>query len=427
MAHSSRTLVRPNLAQSRPHLFALGLVAILATYALAVAPAALGAEPGQTADVPRIMNGPEPRDGTHELQLEEIWRRGGEDDEDVLLGIITSVKTDSEGNLYVLDAQLMEVKVFDAEGELTGTLGRQGEGPGEFTNAQQLTLLPGGESIGVAQTFPGKLVCLKLDGTPDGEITMGNPTAGGFVALINTACAGDNLVVSGIAGAFDQTTMTLDRHHFVRSYDRDGTLLQEYFSKDVSWDLNGSFTMRELENDFVWWRLAVDPQGRVLVGEPREDYLVSVYNRDGSLERVFGREYETWKRNEDITARFESMMEAQSRQLPPGTELEVAENAQDIWGIHCHNDGTYWVTTSRGMYTPPEGVFTAWDVFSAEGEYIKEMVAKVPGKPGVDLLFMTDHGYAVMVTGFWDAAMAVMGVAQDGEAEPMEIICYRIM
>ena len=34
------------------------------------------------------------------------------------------------------------------------------------------------------------------------------------------------------------------------------------------------------------------------------------------------------------------------------------------------------------------------------GEYLKQVVAKVPGRPGTDLLFMTDHGYAVMVTGF---------------------------
>ena len=37
--------------------------------------------PDLTADeVPHVMAGAEARDGVQELQLEEIWRRGGEDD-----------------------------------------------------------------------------------------------------------------------------------------------------------------------------------------------------------------------------------------------------------------------------------------------------------------------------------------------------------
>ena len=35
-------------------------------------------------------------------------------------------------------------------------------------------LLPGGDAVGVAQMFPGKLVCLNLDGTPAGEIQIGD-------------------------------------------------------------------------------------------------------------------------------------------------------------------------------------------------------------------------------------------------------------
>jgi len=234
-------------------------------------------------------------------------------------------------------------------------------------------------------------------------------------------------VVSGIDIAFNQAELSMDRHHFVRSYDRTGAMLAEYHTKDVHWTFDSSFVMREIESDFVWWRMGVAPDGRVVIGEPRDDYVVSVYAPDGTLERTFSREYDSWKRNEAITERFQKMIEAQSQQLPPGSGREIAEYEQDIWGVHCAADGTYWVTTSRAMYVPPEGTFTAWDVFSPDGEYLKQVVAKVPGKPGTDLLFMTDHGYAVMVTGFWDAVLSVMGAGQDDEAEPMEIICYRVL
>jgi len=416
---------RPRLIPGRPPLGTTAALALVAALALLAPPLAAADLPGDA--VPHRMNGPEPRDGTVDLQLEEIWRRGGEDDEEVLLGIVTKVMTDAEGRLYVLDAQLSQISVFSPEGELEQVLGRQGSGPGEFQNAQQMTFLPGGDAIGVAQMFPGKLVGINLDGSPAGDITIGDAASGGFAVLINAACGGDNLVVSGLEISVDQAAATMDRHHFVRSYDRAGKLLVEYLAKDVQWVFDAGFTLREQEADFVWWRLGVDPEGRVVVGEPREDYLLSVYAPDGRLERTFGREYESWRRDERIHARFETMMEAQTRQLPPGTESEVAELEQDIWGVHCAADGSYWIVSSRGMYAPPAGVFTVWDVFSSEGEYLRQVQARVPGRPGTDLLFMTDHGYAVMVTGFWDAALAAMGVGQDEEAQAMEIICYRVL
>jgi hypothetical protein len=405
------------------------LVGPLALLMLAAgAPLAHAAETSVVDGVPHVQNGAEPRDGLRELPLEEVWRRGGEDDDEVLLGIVTSVMSGPDGNIYVLDAQLMEVKVFSPDGELVGTLGRQGQGPGEFQNAQQMTFLPGGDAIGVAQTFPGKLVGINLDGSPAGEITISGSgaDAGGFPVLINATLGGDNLVCSGIEISFDQAAMSMDRHHFVRSYSRDGERLAEYLTKDVHWNFDASFVLREADSDFIWWRLAVDPQGRVLIGEPREDYEISVYGPDGELERVFGRQYESWRRPPYLMERYEAMMEAQSQQLPPGTGREVAEFEQDLWGINALADGTYWVRTSRGMYDPPEGTFCVWDVFSSEGEFLEQVAANVPGKPGRDLLLMTDHGYAVMITGFWDAVLAVMGAGQDEDAEPMEIVCYRV-
>lgn len=220
----------------------------------------------------------------------------------------------------------------------------------------------------------------------------------------------------------------MNRRHFVRSYARDGTMRHEYHTMTVRWSFNGTFVLREADSDYVWWRTAVDHQGRVLVGIPREEYRISVYGADGDLQRVFGRTYQSWPRPPELLARFERMMQAQSQQLPPGSRTEVARHEQDIWGINCLPDGSIWVTTSRGMFEPPAGVFMVWDVFDRDGVFIKQVQARVPGKPGQDLLLMTEHGHAIMVTEFWSSAMAAMGAVGDDndEAEGMQIICYRI-
>ena len=128
--------------------------------ALFAAPVVL-ADDHPASAVPEVMSGAAPAGGVEELQLEEIWRRGGEDDEEVLLGIVTSVLSGPDGNIYVLDAQLMEVKVFDTGGDLVGTLGRQGEGPGEFNAAFDMVFMPDG-TLGVSQSFPGKLIKLNI-------------------------------------------------------------------------------------------------------------------------------------------------------------------------------------------------------------------------------------------------------------------------
>lgn len=58
------------------------------------------------ADVPRVENPAEPAQGTHRVELEELWRIGGADDEDNIFGVVNRALVDDENNIYLLDAQL---------------------------------------------------------------------------------------------------------------------------------------------------------------------------------------------------------------------------------------------------------------------------------------------------------------------------------
>ncbi|MCY4646984.1 MAG: 6-bladed beta-propeller [Gammaproteobacteria bacterium] len=51
---------------------------------------------------------------------------------EVLFGRIASVAVDGAGNLIVADAQMGEIRIFDASGAHLQTIGGPGEGPGEF-------------------------------------------------------------------------------------------------------------------------------------------------------------------------------------------------------------------------------------------------------------------------------------------------------
>ena len=50
-------------------------------------------------------------------------------------GAVIAIEVDRLGRIYVLDRQAQEVRVFEADGRYVRTMGRMGEGPGEFRGA----------------------------------------------------------------------------------------------------------------------------------------------------------------------------------------------------------------------------------------------------------------------------------------------------
>jgi hypothetical protein len=75
------------------------------------------------------------------LEPTENLRIGSVDDPEAGFSAVTGVEVDRDGNLYVLEAQEKEVRVFDREGIRIRTLGREGEGPGEFRYVSRFGLV----------------------------------------------------------------------------------------------------------------------------------------------------------------------------------------------------------------------------------------------------------------------------------------------
>ncbi len=68
--------------------------------------------------------------------LEEELRIGSlEGPEPELFGSIAAVSTDARGNIYVLEEQAQEIRVFAPDGSYRRTIGSKGSGPGELSRA----------------------------------------------------------------------------------------------------------------------------------------------------------------------------------------------------------------------------------------------------------------------------------------------------
>lgn len=403
-----------------------GLLAPLLLLLLLSAAAASAA----TGAVPLIANGSEPENGLVPMELEELWRVGGEDDEDVLLGIIARAMVDDQDNIYLLDQQLSEVQVYSADGEHLQTLGREGNGPGEVTGPGDFVFMPDG-TLGLVQIFPGKIVKLNLDGTPAGEFNpdTGEATTGGFLALINCRSAGGNLALSGIQISMDTANATQTRDFFVRTYEMDGSLRSNVYGLQREWNFAAGFEFSEAGNDFIWWRMDVGPDGRIVLAQPRYGYELSVYDANGNLERVITREYESWERSPEMYERWKTIMEAQAQQFPPGTPIKVEKKEMDITDLRIARDGSIWTLPSRQMYEPEPGYYAVYDVFTPEGRFDRQVGVRCEGDPSRDRLILTGGDRVFMVTGFWDAALGAMGASagdEEEEPEPMEVICYRV-
>lgn len=86
------------------------------------------------------------------LTLEEVQRIGSVDDPDLGFAAISSVEVDRDGNLYVFEMQQSHLRVYSPDGRLVRTIGRRGEGPGEFRSSPRFGIV--GDTIWTFQTFP---------------------------------------------------------------------------------------------------------------------------------------------------------------------------------------------------------------------------------------------------------------------------------
>jgi len=383
-----------------------------------------------------VANGPTPAHGVTTMHLEEMWRAGGEGDEENFFGLVTWAEAGPDGLVYVLDAQLCQVNVYDDTGALVRTLFRQGEGPGEVNQPRDLVLLPDG-TIGVVQEFPGKIIRVDAEGTPVPSITprTGDATAGGFIAMTAAEHRGGTFVVAGVEIRPGEDQTTQHRTTYLASVGEDGLLGERFEERTADWDFT-RFVYDEAEYlpAFVWAN-AVGPDGRVYTAPDRDAYRIHVYAPDGTLERVVEREYESWRRTDADRAWVTALFEGAFRNVPFPWELKMADTESDIhWlnrGVQVDAAGDLWILPSRGTREQPAGVTATFDVFTPDGVFDRQVRVACEGDGAQDGVFLLDERRVLLVKGYIDAVAAMFGGAgvetPGEEAAPMELVCYRIV
>ena len=138
---------------------------------------------------------------SEQLQLRERYRLGSlEGDGPDVFGQIRDVELGPDGELYVLDGQAAEVRVFGGDGVYLRTLGRSGAGPGEFNRP-----------MGMAQDAQGALWVMNWG---NARYTGYDPGTGELLREVRRLAS---FAVTPWPGGFDERGRLLDV-----GLDRDG-------------------------------------------------------------------------------------------------------------------------------------------------------------------------------------------------------------
>jgi hypothetical protein len=373
-----------------------------------------------------VVNPAQPMEKDAKAAAQELWRIGGDtDDENEFFGVITQLMTDPTGDIYLLDAQLNQVKVFSSSGKFIRSIGREGEGPGEFRSGVGMFLTNDGK-IAVMQVAPGRIVLLTPDGQPAGEHPLPVREDGGMVILLGGSSRGGNLVYAGASNAFSEGKF--DQMRYLARLSPDGKDTAKYHSETRTIDFS-----KPVLDDAVWdtfdrrWAVGID--GRVYACTDYADYRIQVWNPDGTTNRVIERQYAHQKRTPEEKKIVEDLMGTFARQIPNAT-VKISDFNKDVETIFVRDDGSIWVLTSEGTRGLAAGAAGVFDVLDPEGRFLRRVTIQAPGNPLTDAYYFVGNRLYV-VTDLLQAAISLQSGGQsfkigDEEPEPMSVICYEL-
>jgi hypothetical protein len=437
MENSLKNTVRFNTSRRRsivlcalPTGILAWLIASLALMSLLAFPVQADSWKGEEVEkegVLHVVNPDQPMEAAKTVKLKKMWRIGGDtDDEDQFFGLILQITTDDKGNVYLLDTQLAQVKIFSQNGEFVRDIGREGEGPGEFRFPLGMFFTKDG-NLAVMQVAPGKIVLLSPEGEPMGEYPIPKSDDGGFLLLLGGYSRAGNVVLAMRKDDYSQEKR-FATIMYLAGINAQGEETARYFEETRVVDFADP-VLDEMKWDTFDRRWTVGWDGRVYAATEYQGYNIHVWNKNGSLDRIIEVAKEPRKRTQEQMDIAQSIYEPFKRRIP-NAKLSLAEHIKDVETFYSREDGSLWVLSGDGMNDNPDGSIGIFDVFDAKGHFVRRVTLVGEGDPLTDgYYFVGDRLY--VVTDLLQAYISLQSGGQsfqigEEEPEPMAVICYEL-
>ncbi len=200
-------------------------------------------------------------DGGVRLELSEVVRIGAADGGPKSFGRVMDATFDTRGRIIVADDLNHEVKVFSANGEYVGTVGREGRGPGEFQSPWVVATGPA-DSLFVWDSGLARISVF----SPNLEFARSMPVPPYWLLTGIEFLPDGNLLVA----AYGPTEKAV-----LHVLDRNGKQLRMFGPSPQSTGLGG------YEGSLLGGH--IDVLGRTIVYTNKSPYDIRVYDLDGNL------------------------------------------------------------------------------------------------------------------------------------------------
>jgi hypothetical protein len=348
-------------------------------------------------------------DGAQTISTTELWRCGGEQD-DMVLGMIGEVVVDLQGNAYLLDNQQSLLHVIGPDGTYRGSVGREGEGPGEFRMPSGVGLLSD-SVLCVTQVMPPRAVLMSITGRALGDHPLARELAGSYLN-------GSAVVNGQLSVKLGQVTQNEESVEFKTSFgllDPNGQMSPPYWEQSQTADFANMTFDEKADAEPVW---VFGTEGRLFVNDDWDQYKVQVLGAGPTVEHVIVRPYVHLRRDE----RELEAIETQKRSGKIAAETVVSTTVRDIVRLFARPGGGLWVLTGRGNQAIPGDVVAVFDEFDRAGAFVRSVTVAGARRPHVDEFYLVNDLLFVVRNG-------AEGSASDAESGPdgeIEIVCLRM-
>jgi hypothetical protein len=364
----------------------------------------------QADQVPIISNGkiPQPPDKKQRTFLfkEDLTIGVREGEENDMFGERVYFNVDDEGNIFVTDWDRKRIQKYGPDGKYLLTIGREGQGPGEFINVWEPEFAKDGNLyvIDISQkriSFFGRDGrYLKQLGFPATNVSSSlyMNSRGHFLMAV------DETKEEGEAGARWETTVGLydDRFMSIEAFHREKHEIKSPAGRGED-SLAQSLAASMSDTAFkpaLHYLLA--PNDEIFFGFSNA-YEIKVYSSEGKLARIIRKDYDLAPVTAKDKEQFVNFQKAEFlRFLPPRAE-NAKKKALELIRYPKYKpayqdftvDDKGWlfvIVSSEGNES------TVLDVFDAEGHYIARTEAPIPAemlrfKRGKAYAIATEDGY----------------------------------
>jgi hypothetical protein len=277
---------------------------------------------------------------------------------------------DKEGSIFISDMQDQAIKVFDSNGDFIKTIGRQGEGPGEFSNLGRMTFLPDGRLV-VTDSRANRISLFDSEGTYLGSHHWTE-------RLGRLYCATDMDCVMTMYTFEEGKDPLAGRKLFVKKFDFEGNEILAF----------GEFRTEEMKihtestsgggSMMVGISVPHSPHSIFIADQVRQrlyhcvnnEYMIEVFDHDGKVIRRFDRPYEplpfTGEDAKKFRSRYDNSRQEGLKKMVQGMSMPAVKTITPQ--MRVDDVGNIWVETYE-QREEEDRVFTAYDIYNPDGLY----------------------------------------------------------